>query len=268
MRALEGGTSSAVHALDIRARTGRVHALVLRRYVRTEWLAAEPDVPRREAAVLDLLSRSGAGLPTPQLVACDPRGAAAGGAPAVLMTRLAGRVDWSPPELRPYLTRLAAVLPGLHAVPVPAGAALPRYRAYRLGTDRPPPWARRPEVWWRAMALHAGPPPADPGKAFIHRDYHPGNVLWQDGAVSGLLDWTSACLGRPEADVGHCRANLWLRFGPEAADAFLRSYQAASGDRDYHPYWDIAAALGGLHPAAPGLADENFLAAALAQLNG
>ena len=99
----------------------------------------------------------------------------------------------------------------------------------------------------------------------------PGAVhlaLWQDGAVSGLLDWPSACLGGPGADVGHCRANLWLRFGPEAADAFLRSYQAASGTRDYHPYWDIAEALGGLDPTTPGLADEDFLASALARLNG
>jgi hypothetical protein len=41
VRALDGGTSSAVHALDLA--DGR--ALVLRRFVRREWLADEPDVP-------------------------------------------------------------------------------------------------------------------------------------------------------------------------------------------------------------------------------
>ena len=88
MRALDGGMSSAVHALDLA--DGR--ALVLRRFVREDWLAEEPDVPAREAAALELLRERP--LPTPELVASDPTGAAAGD-PAVLMTRLPGAASTS-----------------------------------------------------------------------------------------------------------------------------------------------------------------------------
>src|SRR5690349_18867671 len=94
VEALPGGTSSAVHAVDVHD-GDRVHALVLRRFVRAGWLAEEPDLARHEAAALELAGASG--LPVPRLVAVDGDGAAAG-APAVLMTRLAGAVDWRPRE--------------------------------------------------------------------------------------------------------------------------------------------------------------------------
>lgn len=57
VRPLPGGTSSAVHALTI-AVDGRVHDVVLRRYVRADWLAAEPDLAEREAEALELLAAS------------------------------------------------------------------------------------------------------------------------------------------------------------------------------------------------------------------
>jgi len=85
VRALEGGTSSAIHALSVEDASGRTHSLVLRRFVRLDWLAEEPDLAEREATALAVAADGQ--LPTPQLVATDPRGEAAG-VPAVLMTRL------------------------------------------------------------------------------------------------------------------------------------------------------------------------------------
>lgn len=67
VRALEGGTSSAVHAVDIRDGAGRRHPLVLRRFVRTDWLADEPDAPQREVAALELAGHCP--VPTQSLVA-------------------------------------------------------------------------------------------------------------------------------------------------------------------------------------------------------
>ena len=66
-------------------------------------------------------------------------------------------------------------------------------------------------------------------------------------------------------DVGHCRGNLGDAFGMCAADRFLELYLAASGhDDEYHPYWDVAAALGGLREDDPWAPDaERFLAHAL-----
>jgi aminoglycoside phosphotransferase (APT) family kinase protein len=254
-RALDGGMSSAVHALDLA--DGR--ALVLRRYVREEWLAEEPDVPRREAKALELLG--GAALPTPQLVAVDPDGGEAGD-PAVLMTRLPGAIEWAPADLDRFLAGLAALLPRIHATP--AGPGPPDYAPYALEAFSPPPWSARPGVWERGFAVFDRPPPGD-ARVFIHRDFHPGNVLWQGGSVSGVVDWANASLGAPEADIGHCRMNLAGVFGLEAADRFLE----LCGVRVYDPYWDIVAALGGFDDATLARwtpVEEEFLARAVARL--
>jgi hypothetical protein len=134
---------------------------------------------------------------------------------------------------------LAAPLPVIHDVKVPAGVTVRPYRPYELGRDLgPPPWTRYPKAWAKAIELYEKPPPLLEQR-FIHRDYHPGNVLWRRGRVTGIVDWQSARLGSPEADVGHCRSNLVDHFCIEAADRFLARWQALSGRRDYHPYWDV-----------------------------
>ena len=264
--ALAGGTSSAVHVLRVDTPGSRVRELVLRRFVRADWLAEEPDTATREAKALELLAD--VGLPTPRLVAVDPDGSHAG-APSVLMTRLAGRVDWEPPVAEEFLRALAEPLPVIHSVPIAAGLALPDYRPYRLRMRRPPAWAERPDVWERAFDVLDAESPSEE-RLFVHRDYHPGNVLWEAGRVSGIVDWVNASVGSPWADVGHCRVNIASALGQQVADRFLDVYRAVSGSTDdYHPYWDISAAIGGLDEDAddqPSPADEQFLAGAVARL--
>jgi aminoglycoside phosphotransferase (APT) family kinase protein len=263
---LEGGTSSAVHAVRVESPAGRDHRLVLRRFVRADWLAEEPDLADREATAMALVAD--ATVPAPRLVAVDPHGDAAG-VPAVLMTRLLGRIDWAPPDLDRFLRALAETLPAIHAVGAPAGVALPAYAPYPMEIHRPPAWASRPEAWRRGFDVLEGPPPSSE-RILIHRDYHPGNVLWHRDEVSGVVDWVNTSLGSPWADVGHCRVNLAEPFGQAAAERFLDLYRAASGRRDaYHPYWDIAAVLGGLDESwdtEPSPADEAFLNDAVAAL--
>jgi aminoglycoside phosphotransferase (APT) family kinase protein len=243
VQAVRGGTSSAIHALTVEHPSGRRERLILRRYVRTDWLAQEPDLASREAAVLALLE--GSEVPSPQLIAFDPTGQDCG-VPAVLMTRLTGRIEWAPGDVDQFLRRLAEPLTLIHRVRIPSGASLRSYQPYYAGQVlRAPTWTTNPAAWARAIEAHAGPPPAAPS-AFIHRDYHPGNVLWARRRVTGIVDWASASRGAGEADVGHCRVNLVGAFDIEVADRFLRLWQSLSGTRGYHPYWDIAAMTGWL----------------------
>jgi aminoglycoside phosphotransferase (APT) family kinase protein len=236
VRARRGGQSSAVHALTIEGGDGRRHRVVLRRYVRPELQAEEPDLAEREAVALGVLEAST--VPAPRLIAVDPIGDDAG-TPAVLMTLLPGRIDWDPRDVEMFLERLAEPLPVIHAVAVPAGVTIRPYRPYELGRDLgPPPWTRYPRAWAKAIELYEGPPPVVE-RTFLHRDYHPGNVLWRGGRVTGVVDWQSASLGSPEADVAHCRSNLVDQFSIATADRFLTCWQAVSGRRDYHPYWDV-----------------------------
>jgi aminoglycoside phosphotransferase (APT) family kinase protein len=74
----------------------------------------------------------------------------------------------------------------------------------------------------------------------IHRDYHPGNVLVDAGAVSGIVDWPNACAGPPEVDVAHCRVNLAVTHGLEVATAFAAF---AATDPQRQAYWDVVDCL-------------------------
>jgi aminoglycoside phosphotransferase (APT) family kinase protein len=190
-----------------------------------------------EAAALQLLERYG--LPAPRLVAFDEGGEEAD-VPAVLMTHLEGRVEFAPADLDRYLREMAAVLPRIHAVGA-ASSGLPPYRRYYSSPSMPAVTEER--AAWRTLLARAGegPPPYEP--TFIHRDYHPGNVLWSRGRLTGIVDWVNACIGPAEVDAGHCRWNVATLFGVEAADAFLDAWLAATGRSSHDPYWDMVCLL-------------------------
>ena len=234
-RPLAGATSSRIYALDVQSGT-RLLPLVLRLYNNAQWLTQEPDVPRREAAALR--KAFGAGLSVPELIASDPTGERSGGLPAVLMTRLPGCPWLTPNDLDSWLYALAEALLPVHAVP--AEDLSWHYKTYGDLSDlTPPAWSRIPRLWERAIAIAQGPAPPAP-ECLIHRDYHPNNVLWSDGRVSGLVDWTMGCRGAANVDVAWCRKNLIHLHGLAAADRFLRAYEDLAGASfTYHPYWDV-----------------------------
>jgi aminoglycoside phosphotransferase (APT) family kinase protein len=256
---MRGGTSSAMYALDVAgaART----TLVLRCHVRPDLKDEAPSTVVREAAALRTVASID--VPTPELVAQDATGAEAG-VPAVLMTRLPGRVVWDPSARARWLARLAGVLPALHGAGTD-DVDLGRYANYAQTSYEPPAWATSRPVWERAVEIFHGPV-LDPERCFVHRDFHPGNVLWHRGRVSGVVDWASACLGPPSVDIGHCRANL-LGYDPELAALYTRLAEGATG-RPFHPWADIAALIGmldglRLHPPRP--AGRQAIERALAQ---
>jgi aminoglycoside phosphotransferase (APT) family kinase protein len=262
-RALRGGMSSAVHLVTVRRPDGRRAQAVLRRYVRPD--PDEPDPAAREARALRLAGA--AGVPTPALLAVDPDGTQAG-VPALLMSRLPGRVDWWPSDLDRWLERLAALLPRIHGTALPPGEAVPRFAPYRQENYRPPGWARYPRVWERAVEISRGPAPDLPA-VLLHRDFHPGNVLWRYGRVSGVVDWLGACSGPAPADVAHCRINL-LAMGAEVASRFTVRWEQVAG-ATYHPWGDVVTVVGfldDLHDdwGSERLLVEDMLARAIAEL--
>ena len=109
------------------------------------------------------------------------------------------------------------------AAAVPVCEAVPGFHHLSVLDDLtdPPPWTRRPDVWRRAFEIARGPVPGY-SPVLCHRDFHPGNVLWHAGRVTGVVDWTNTCRGPAACDVAHCRNNLALLFGLDAADDFAR----------------------------------------------
>jgi Phosphotransferase enzyme family len=270
-RPLWGGSASAVHLLTVMRTGGTVERVVLRRYVRPEVNAEEPDIAEREARALRFVSNLdlGAGAATPRLLGVDATGMQAG-VPAVLMSRLAGRVEWSPRDLDRWLQRLAGPLPGIHSAALPPPGVIRPFAPYRQDSYRRPEWARRPTIWARAIEWFHQPTPDDAGPSvFIHRDFHPGNVLWRRGRVTGVVDWASASIGPASVDVGHCRGNLF-QYGLGVADRFTAMWERLAG-ASYHPWADVVTIIGSLdelrdEPGADRLLVEDALARAVTEL--
>lgn len=267
VQALRGGMSSAVHRVTLGSPGGTRVQVVLRRYVRPELNTEEPEIVEREAAALRLVEHIE--VPTPRLIAFDATGAEVG-VPALIMTALSGKLDWWPSDVGRWLRRLADVLPKIHGAPSPAPGSLPPYAPYRQVSYSPPPWATSPRTWERAVELAHLPAPELPA-VLVQRDFHPGNVLWRYGQVSGVVDWQAASLGPAVVDVAHCRSNL-LAFDREVADRFTSLWEQQSG-ATFHPWADIVTIVGFLDDLRSGWGSERHLleevlADAVAQLDG
>jgi aminoglycoside phosphotransferase (APT) family kinase protein len=266
-RALRGGMSSAVHVLTTQDSAGRRRQAVLRRYVRPELSAEDPGIAAREARALHIAGTTG--VPTPALLAVDPDGTQAG-VPSVLMSRLPGRVDWWPPDTGRWLRRLAGILPAIHAAPLPPAGQIGLFAPDLPVSFQPPSWARYPRIWEQAADISRGPAPAL-SQVLMHRDFHPGNVLWRRGVVSGVVDWQAVCTGPAAADVAHCRVNL-LTLGTGAAEQFTTWWQQISGSA-CHPWADVVTIIGFLDDLREDWGSEQFLvedmlARAVAELGG
>ncbi|HQZ54645.1 MAG TPA: aminoglycoside phosphotransferase family protein [Thermoflexales bacterium] len=231
---MAGATSSSVYA--VRTQPG-VDA-VLRLFDNAAWLADEPDLVAHEAAALGEADR--AGCPAPRLIAWSAEDVGFG-APALLMSRLSGEVVLSPGDQAAWIERLAFALAAIHRHPAvdlgwnyfpwfePADAVIPA-------------WSPNPSTWDSAIAIARHPAPVET-TVYIHRDFHPVNVLWESGEVSGIVDWVNACRGPASVDVAHCRCNLALMYGAAVADAFLAAYVTATPGFRHDPYWDVGSLL-------------------------
>ncbi|MGW2747644.1 alpha/beta fold hydrolase [Streptomyces sp. NPDC001450] len=241
-RPLSGGWSSQMRGLTL----DDGEELVLRTFVKPFFRRHAPGLLSREAAVLGLLAGQ-EGVPAPALVAVDATGEHCDH-PSLLMTRLPGlvRVDDEDPEaLDRRLDLLAAQLVRIHAV-VPKE----RPRPYQAWTS--PELARTAGggMWERAVDVIRRDPPPYQGR-FLHRDYHPGNVLFTgagDGLrVTGVVDWVETSWGPADLDVAHCSTALALLHGPAYGLAFRDRYEERGGaglaDGPDHLYWRLLDAL-------------------------
>lgn len=121
---------------------------------------------------------------------------------------------------------------------------IPEYRSYHDPLRAaPPPWSGRPELWEKAIAAASAPAPRG-RRCFIHRDYHPENILWSRGRLTGVVDWTSGSWGPAAVDTGHMRWNLALSYGLDAGDEFLRVYRSLAPEpSEDEGHWDLVTVL-------------------------
>lgn len=232
VRPLKGGTSSTVLLIRLIV-AGKEKEAVLRIFDNEEWRKEEPDLAMHEAESLRFAAN--VAIRTPELISVDPEGEECG-FPAVVMTKLPGAVILKPNDMTAWIEGMAESLAFIHQYDGDFPWSYQAYTDVSLLTT--PLWTKYSEYWEDSLHYLKKSHPAA-NISFIHRDFHPANVLWTGDQVSGIVDWVNACRGPKGVDVGHCRFNLAMLHGVECADLFLKKYQMKAVDFQYDPYWDI-----------------------------
>jgi aminoglycoside phosphotransferase (APT) family kinase protein len=242
---LSGGISTQMIGMEVSCPAGEAEdtrKLILRRPKKIA-LGMNPSAAEDEFRLLKFLKTNG--LPVPEPVGMDHSGELFSD-DCLILTYLEGRPDFCPANPVEHALKMAQTLSRIHSTSgVPAELSFlpqigqgqcfkpqPAELGAALGDDR---------LW---AAVNAGWPCSSTyPAALLHGDFWPGNILWQDGQLSGVIDWEDAVIGDPLTDLAISRLDLLWIYGQDAMDAFTRRYLSLSG---IHPerlgYWDLVAA--------------------------
>lgn len=247
MGGVTGAHLNAVHTVDAMVGRAGVVPFIVKRFP-DESREEQQRAVERESTHLELLAATA--VPAPRLIAVDVTGEQAG-EPAVLMERMPGAVVLDPADRLPWLRSMAALLPTVHAVEVPTEVEVRPFFVYTNVAELDLPiWTADPALWDFVLATAGGRAPAV-SQGFIHRDFHPGNMLWRTGGLSALIDWEPASIGPLAMDLAHCRLNVAQLHGAAAADELLDAYGSVVGSTEHDPYFDLLAVVETLPQAAP-----------------
>jgi aminoglycoside phosphotransferase (APT) family kinase protein len=189
--------------------------------------------PMREQRVLRALD--GLGGLTPALLADDLDGRWSE-YPTSLISWLDGEPDITPTDPRGWARELGRALAVVHAVPTARLAELPSVFDRSGESEEILAGPLAAEVRSRWSEVLASP------QVLAHCDYWSGNVVWRDGKLTGIVDWSAGSRGPRGFDLGWCRLDLVLLFDEQIADDFLSAYEAGTGQAVEVHLWDCWAA--------------------------
>ena len=75
---------------------------------------------------------------------------------------------------------------------------------------------------------------------FCHGDFHPGNLLWRRGRLSGVVDWSQACTSVRWWELAYVRIELAVLTDWDVAAALQREYELRVGlPSPNQALWDL-----------------------------
>jgi aminoglycoside phosphotransferase (APT) family kinase protein len=248
MGLLLGSFSNHTHLVETCLPGGEILKCVVRRYqVFGDYDRGEK--ARREFKAFELINR--AGIPSPESIFLDDTGGLLG-APGIVTRFVPGELLLdAPAEPKPWAHKLAVMLARIHSIPLDEQS-----RRFLLDANAEATWFLKHDSAPEYMRSHPGdadlwaalrdryPSLQSVPATLVHIDYWSGNILWQDGEISAVLDWEEAACGDPVIDVAYARMNMFLMGLPEAANEFLRTYEDETGHRvENLEFWQMAAAV-------------------------
>ena len=243
-RPLLGGVDTATYALRLeRGREAR--DVVVRVYRNWDGEQDAGTAVRRQHAVLRAVAAVNAAAPRPILA--DAAGDLIG-EPLIVMSWIPGAPRAPTGQDDDWTEQLASAMAALHATPLrrlpsdfprhgTAAERLARFLA--RGADvRDPLWDKIASALTPLAAnVRANPP------TLIHGDFWFGNTIWENGRLTGIIDWDGAAIADPARDVAGARNDLALLSGARAADVFLGHYERERGPLADLAFWDLLTSL-------------------------
>jgi aminoglycoside phosphotransferase (APT) family kinase protein len=188
------------------------------------------DAAAREAQVLQALDGLGGLAPT--LLGSDLTGRWSE-CPATIISWLDGEADITPSDPDAWAAQLGRALAAVHAEPSDRLSGLSSVFDRRAGSPEALAGRAAELIRSRWPQITALP------DVLTHTDYGSGNVVWRNGVLTGIVDWSGAARGPRGFDVGWCRLDLYLLFGEQIAELFLDAYEEATGHAlSDAPLWD------------------------------
>ena len=176
--------------------------------------------PLHEHRVLRALGGLGGLAPLP--LGGEPSGSGSK-PPTSLISWIDGGPEIAPADPPGWARELGRALAAVHAVPAKQLGALPRVLDGRGGSEEmlAGPLAAEARSRWPEVVTSP--------EVLTHGDFWSGNVVWRDGRLTGIVDWSSGARGPRGFDLGWCRLDLVLLFDERIADEFLAAYEASIG---------------------------------------
>ena len=240
VRRLTGGVSAQVYALEVAQSSGALARVVVREHspVESHYTA--------ELEFLLLKALHSLDLPVPQPILFDARCTLAA-TPFVIMAAIPGSSVIPTGEAFEYIDEMASQLFRIHQAPIQNLPALPsRLDPLPEVFEYLPTAAEWGGLKARLRAL------TDTGfkgaPCLLHGDYWAQNLLWEQGRITGILDWEDAAIGDPLSDVAGASVELRYLFGREGMQRFIAAYSALSSvDPTRLALWQVYVAAAAQH---------------------
>ncbi len=236
---MKGGISKNMSLLRIRKLNGTLEKFIVRQF-ETEKSC------QHEYNILNIVSKIKTKTPNPILIdiTCEILSK-----PYLILEHIEGGLSFDNSDADNYISELADRLAEIHCIPLTDEdkSKIPDFRNHyneyvstlpEINKDR----FREKEI--RDILQSKWKIKTDTEPVLIHGDFWPGNVLWSDGNLNGIIDWEDSGIGYPLHDLAIARLEISWIFGIEAKEKFTEIYKK-NMKLDYNdlPFWDLFAAL-------------------------